>query len=218
MRHYKVDRSKIPQRDRRAEAESSREMGWFQMPVYEVVPISSIIPERVWKDIKLQKNLAAMQAGRPLAPITVAQKGRKFSITDGIHRYNASLEMGYTHIPIVKYVTVETPELYEAPDAEKPILKPRTFVKLKDPAKWQAVSPWAMVQSYIGPATWKGAKRHKYELIGFDQWSDGEADFLGDIMDEFFDPGRPPREEADALREYADMMRVARKVASIYLS
>lgn len=71
--------------------------------------MSDIEDVKIWSEGKLQSVLRDIEAGKPLKPIEVydPDRGTKLPIVDGIHRYNASKQMGYTHIPVLRRTTVE---------------------------------------------------------------------------------------------------------------
>ena len=187
--HYHYDRSDVRKkthRDRATELEQAKTMGFYQYNVFKLIPIDKIVPQRIWKEIKAEKVRANMDRGRPLKPINLAEQGSRYGIEDGIHRYNVSVERGFTHMPAYLTVTVDAPELYEQPDAEKPQLKPGAYVKLRKPIDGMT---WAVVDEVLGARMWKGVKRQVYGLIGGNA---NEAEFIGDIMDDKFDVEKPP--------------------------
>ena len=205
--HYKLDPRAVrnaTRRDPKREAEDSRNFGWYTYQKLSIVPLSRIEKTPVWHPGRIAKIREAIQKGIPLPPI-VADPDRSgtYRITDGIHRTNASREAGFTHIPVIETVTVETPDLYVAPEPEKPVLRPGAWVRLRDPRGEGASSPWAVVLEYVGPRDWMGARRHRYALLGYRR---GEPDLLGDFLDIRFDPSKAPpkaiREELEASPEW----------------
>lgn len=213
---YRVDQSavrKLTRRDPEAERESSQQHGFYQYHVYEVVPLSKIHPEKVWKEVKLQRVQEDIVKGRPLAPIEVVEKGSRYFIRDGIHRYNASVkDPSITHIPVVKQVTVQTPELLHSMQGTEK-LSPGTWVKINQPSKWGLSSPWAVVVEHLHQREDRGATRHRYSLAGFE---DGEAEMVGDFNDDAFEVvGKPSTDlrspMQDLFSDYGMSIRVARR-------
>jgi len=204
--HYKVDPSAVREgerRDRDAERETAERHGFYQYQRFVLVPVDQIAHQPVWNPGRIESILDAIDRGTPLPPIRADKDRGKYDITDGIHRYNASLQRGYTHIPVLETVTVDAPEMYVPPMLEKPVLRPGTYVKLTE-KPYRATSLWARVVEYLGPYRGRGdVTRHVYALDGIVR---GRVDFVGDWHDDKFDVGRPPRDVLQAFEAEDAMM------------
>ncbi len=199
--HYKLDRSAVrdgERRDRDAERETAERHGFYQYQRFVLVPIGQVAHQPVWHPGRIKSILDAIDRGKPLPPIRADKDRGKYAITDGIHRYNASLQRGFTHIPVLETVTVDAPEMYAPPMPEKPVLRPGTYVKLTE-KPYRATSLWARVVEHLGPYRGRGdVIRHVYALDGI---VDGHVDFVGDWHDDKFDVGRPPRDVQQAFED-----------------
>lgn len=187
MSCYKLDKGSAARetlRDKVEELSSAREYGFYIYHVLKLIPLTDIHPEAVWNDSRIESIREGIQAGVPLPAIHVSlNKDHKYHISDGIHRYNASKEAGFTHIPAIVSVYVDTPDLKVMPEPEKPRLPIGAWVVLRDPDR--GVEPWAMVEEQLPSRTWNGGKRHVYGLVGVRR---GKGDFIGDTWDDKFDP------------------------------
>ncbi len=191
-KHYRLNTSDARQRTRRdakREHEEAAEFGFYTYNVLAYIPLRDIIHAEVWRPERIERVTQAIKDDIPLPAIQVDKDGSKYTIGDGIHRYNGSLQAGMTHIPAIYSVLVEAPELYKPPEPEKPALSVGAWVELHDPKHWGADSPWARVDEVLGTRMHKGVKRHLYSLIGIVK---GEADFLGDCLDSEFEAHKPP--------------------------
>lgn len=215
-KHYRVNMSDVKRwtaRDPEGEREEAAEYGFYSYNVFEVVPIKDIVHNDVWRPERYDRITEGIRKGDALPPIRVDKKGTRYEIADGIHRYNASRDAGMTHIPVIYSVVVEAPELFRVPESEKPVLEVGAWVKLYDPAKFQADAPWAKVDEVLGSRMHKGVRRHRYGLVGIEN---GEANFLGDVEDTEFDVAkRPPAEVTEILGRW---MMACRRVASRFLA
>ena len=206
-KHYKLDRSdarRRTRRDKETEEEEARDWGFYSYRKLSIVPLSKIVAQKVWHPRRIAKIREALEKGIALPAITAdPDRSGRYQITDGIHRYNASVEAGFTHIPVIETVNVDVPHLKVAPPPEKPKLRVGDWVSLLDPKEQLASSPWARVVEVLRDRDWKGVRRHVYALVGFQH---GEPDYLGDIMDDQFDAAsRPPRSVADSLQAVYEM-------------
>lgn len=188
---YKLDRAdaqRWTQRDKESDARSAREYGFYGYHVLKVLPLRDIHSEAVWNTGRIESIREAIREGKALPAIQVSQhKDGKYHISDGIHRYNASLEAGFTHVPAIVSVMVDTPEMKEAPEPEKPKLQVGDWVILREPVRGE--SEWARVEEVLPSKTWQGVRRHFYGLVGVRH---GEGDFIGDHRDDQFDPAPSP--------------------------
>jgi hypothetical protein len=209
VKHYRVDMADVKRRTRRdrdSEREEAAEYGFYTYNVFEIVPIKDIVHTEVWRPERYERVTEAIAKNIPLPAIQVDKQGSKYSIADGIHRYNASRDAGMTHIPVVYGVVVEAPELFKPPEAEKPALTAGAWVKLHDPRKWGATSPWARVDEVLGTRMQKGVKRHLYGLVGI---VNDEPDFLGDILDSEIEAADPPAQAETIIKRWMTARRVA---------
>jgi len=104
--HYRYDRSKLRRlNDRDAQQKSKETFGGYEQFRIEIVPIRDInVP-------KVARSLEGLQDDKPRDPISLSRKGSgKWEISDGIHRTNVSIEMGYTHIPAFVAEWIRTPD------------------------------------------------------------------------------------------------------------
>lgn len=189
-KHYRIDQAHVrrtTQRDKASEIEQAKEFGFYTYTVMKIVPIKKIKVPPVWHQGRIKQIREALTKRTPLPPIELHDAGGRYEISDGIHRTNASIEEGFTHIPAYFSVAVERPDLYEQPEPEKPKLAPGTWVKFRDPKKNRERFPWALIVEYVGPRSWKGARRHVYGLVG---GNNSHADWIGDWSDDQFDPVR----------------------------
>lgn len=214
MRHYRVDMSDVRRRthrDAEREREEAEDMGFYTYNVFEIIPLSSIVHTDVWRLERYERVTEAIRKNIALPAIQVDKQGPRFTIGDGIHRYNASRDAGMTHIPAIYAVVVEAPELYKQPEQEKPALTAGAWVKLRDPRKLGATSPWARVDEVLGDRVVKGVKRHLYALVGI---VDEEPEFIGDILDSEFEAFDAPSAQAEGVLKRwmtASPRRVARR-------
>jgi hypothetical protein len=175
--------------------------------VFELVPIKQVIPKSVWKPARISKIREAIDKSIPLPPIDLSKKGGRYEITDGIHRFNASVESGFTHIPAILAVYVEAPELKEG---KKPELSPGSWVKFNQPQE-------GFRFGYILEVSWRGNMATTYSVLGV---SETGADWVGDIQDlDFESVKRVPR----SFKEQAEshwMLKtgsIAQRIAFRYL-
>jgi len=177
-RHYKVDRSAVAaatRRDPEREAETSKLQGFYTYNEYVLVPLRQIKPEKVWKPRRLEAIQRAMAQGKALPPIRLAKGGRGYVIEDGIHRYNASVEAGMTHIPALVSRLVETPHLKQ----DLSIFAPGQYVRFREP-----VEGWEI--GYLV----ERAGRDLYVVVAGDA---RDADWVGDLHASSFEAVvRPP--------------------------
>lgn len=66
------------------------------------VPINRVVLRPVWQEAKLPPIREAFANKTPLPPVRlVLLKNGQLDIEDGIHRVNAAIEAGHTHIPAI---------------------------------------------------------------------------------------------------------------------
>lgn len=188
-KHYRINRRRLKHlNDREKNLEMAREQGGYTKWHIEVVPISSIAVEKVWKPKRFENALEKMKDGVALDPINATKRGGKWHIEDGIHRTNASIEMGYTHIPVFVSEWVDTPELYEPPEPEKPELNVGDWVRMHK--RYEGRHSFGWVAEKLGPRPVRGVKRYFYELQFVDKT--GEDWTFGDFSDQDFEPAKAP--------------------------
>jgi len=189
-KHYRyTDRELKRYNDPEVNEQSMRENGGYSVYRIEIVPIRDIKVPKVWKPSRFEKSKARLEKGLPTDPIRAVKQGGKWVIEDGIHRTNASIALGYTHIPVLTSEWIETPEAYEAPPEEKPQLAVGDWVKLNEPSYNGKVYGW--VDEKLGPRRIQGIRRYWYSLILVGPDSNEDYDF-GDYGDIEFEPVRPP--------------------------
>ena len=99
--HYPVDTSKIQNilniyKDFNDQGDNSETME------YAIVPISDIERKPIWSPEKLNIVKQQLQNGKLLEPVMLVstpEKPGQLLINDGIHRVEASRQLGYTHVP-----------------------------------------------------------------------------------------------------------------------
>jgi hypothetical protein len=127
-KHWRVDKAKVSRwlkdhNDAEAQHESARLQGGYMLYRFELVPVSAIEVPSMWHPGRPEPLRERMRAGLPIDPIRLGDRvGGKYQIGDGIHRTNVAIEMGFTLIPAILEEWVETPELLEATEPEKPLL------------------------------------------------------------------------------------------------
>ena len=181
--HYKLDRSDASRRayrDAEEELESSKAHGFYSWKELRIVPLRDIEPQKVWKPSRIERIREGLEKGAALPAVSLArnESGRHpYSISDGIHRYNASVEAGFTHIPAMVTFSKETPELKEEPK----VFQEGTYVrfKKKQEGRWEV--------GYLA--------KHLFGTV-FDTVA-GDlkgADWLGDLSSNYFaEEVDPPR-------------------------
>lgn len=174
--HYKLDRSHArgrTERDKAREAEEVERYGFLTWRELLIVPIEKIEPRKVWNPPRIEKIREAIAKGRALPAISVyPNKGRySYTIDDGIHRYNASIEAGFTHIPVI----VNHVEEREPPKKkERRTYQEGEFVKFKVPqeGRWEIGYLYERVFGEV------------FVVIAGDR---KEAEWLGDFDTSYFD-------------------------------
>lgn len=139
--HYKLDRADAARRgyrDAERELEEAKAHGFVTWKELEIVPIKDIQPQKVWNPPRIERIREGLDRGAALPAISLARTdgGRyRYAITDGIHRYNASVDAGFTHIPAMVTYSKETPELLETPK----VFRAGTYVRFKKPfdGRWE---------------------------------------------------------------------------------
>lgn len=206
---YKYDRAdaqRRSQRDPERENASARAYGILTWKEFHLIPLSDIQPQKVWNLSRIEKIREGIRRGVALPAISLTQteRGRyKYEITDGIHRYNASIEAGYTHVPaIVEYVK-ETPELKEAPKT----FREGTYVRFWEPfdGRWEYAY---LAERVFGQVF--------VTLAGDEEGSDWLGDLSSDYFSHEVDP--PPRVKSQ-IQGHWYMQKTSRiKRADTYLS
>lgn len=171
-KHYRLDRADVrrwTQRDPEREEEDARDSGEYAYHQLVIVPIADVRPVSVWHGGRIERIREALRNGTPLPAIHATKaKDGKWDISDGIHRYNASVEAGFTHIPVIDTVVVKTPELRQEPEPERPVLPRGTWVVLRKTDHDE--SKWAMVDEYLNQRWWKGTHRHRWGPTHSGRW------------------------------------------------
>lgn len=188
LKHYKVDRRILETlNDPEGWQESSKYDGGYFKYTIKSIPISKVIVPKVWNHGRFDKAKALIEKGTPLDPVRLTERGGKFEIADGIHRTNASIALGYSHIPGLIATWIETPDLVEHEEPEKPTLPKGTWVRLRKPFDGRDVG-W--VNEYLGPRERRGVVRHYYG-VALMREGDTYPDHA-DFGDHELDPADPP--------------------------
>lgn len=202
QKHYRINKRRVKSlNDPEKNLEMMRQDGGYTKWHIEIVPIRDVVVEKVWKPKRLEDALEKMKKGVALDPINAVKKGGKWLIEDGIHRTNASIEMGYTHIPVFVGEWIDTPEAFVPPEPEKPELREGDWVRMHKPYDGHT---YGWVAERLGPRPMRGVKRFFYELNFIAE--DGEDWSFGDFGDQEFEPSKPPPwgEKAKAKYEAGD--------------
>jgi len=187
--NFKYDTSVARQRSRRdkkREQEQARQRGFYGYQEFDIVPLRDIKPEKVWDERKLNAVLRDIEQGKPLAPIELSPVGNRLEITDGIHRYNASKNLGFTHIPALISHYVEAPELKE--ELQPNTFKVGDFVEFTEPIE-------GFRHGYLLEALGGLPGHELFSVVGGNR---NKADWIGDIPRSKFDRTIRP---ASALKE-----------------
>lgn len=196
-KHYRVDDRKLKAWNRPSVwREQAAETGFYQKYDIRILPLRDVMVPKVWSAQKFDDAKRMIEEGRALDPIDVSKVGGKWKIGDGIHRSNASLALGLTHVPALVATDVPAPEWYEAPEPEKPRLRPGDWVAMRAPTFDGYEVGW--VDERLPSRRVKGVERHYYALTFVNQ--KGDRDF-GDHGDHEFDPLPNPPGWARRLRE-----------------
>jgi hypothetical protein len=187
-KHYKVNKRKLKAlNDPEVRKESMGHDGGYSVWRIEIVPIKDIRVPPVWNQGRYDGALKYLQSGQAIDPIRASKEGSKWEISDGIHRTNASRDLGWTHIPVLTSKWIETPEALIPEEAEKPRLDVGTWIKLREPYSGKL---YGWVSEQLGSSAWRGVKRWRYGLALVakgDDWPD-----QGDFSDNEFDTVRAP--------------------------
>lgn len=198
-RHYRVDKRELRRlNDKQARQDSKRTHGGYEQWAIEIVPIKDIAVPKVWKPNRFAKALQWLKEGKSLDPIRLSREGGgKWQIGDGIHRTNASMEMGYTHVPAYVAEWVRTPDEYVPEEVEKAQVPIGGWVQLRKAHDRRTV---AWVEDQLGQRDWRGVKRHRYGLALIRKGDDW-PDFV-DFTDNELDPlPRPPSWAVDIQKQ-----------------
>lgn len=188
QKHYKYDDRRLRQLNSPSGREEGMRLdGGYEVWHVEIVPLRDVHVPKVWKPERFEKAKALMEKGVPLDPIRATKVGGKWEINDGIHRTNASIALGYTHVPVMVPTWVATPEAKVEEPPEKPKLPLGTWVKLHEPIDGKQIG-WA--REYLRAGDFRGVRRHWYNIALVepgDTWPEAV-----DLMDTKFEPIRPP--------------------------
>jgi hypothetical protein len=191
---YRFNRAEWARKVRSLNSPRSREdqqklLGGYSVYHLALVPLTEIEIPSPWNQGRLANALRGIEEGKELPPVDLAKQegSSKWAIGDGIHRTNASLQKGFTHVPAITEEWVPTPEKQAPEEPEKPLLAPGTWVKLK---KRFEGSSYGWVVEHLGYTMENGVKRHRYNLA-LVKAGDEYPDHM-DARDTLFDVTRPP--------------------------
>lgn len=202
--HYKVDQSYVKTRTRRdseQEAEEAREYGYFSWKELEIVPLKDIVPEKVWKPSRLERIQQGIAQKKALPPVSLAKSERgsyRYEISDGIHRYNASLLAGYTHIPALVTKYKDVPHLKE----ELPTFEEGTYVKFRKKldGRWEI---GFLVENIFGTV---------FTVVAGDMKG---AEWIGDFSSDYFEKEvDPPKAIKDHIQGHWFMSKTSSEILS----
>ena len=79
-----------------------RDKQWWHT-AYEEVPVTQIQVPEVWEPSRYNRAVEGIKANRALPPIRLSEpeEGGYLQVRDGIHRLNAAIDAGHTHVPAV---------------------------------------------------------------------------------------------------------------------
>ena len=187
-KHYRFDKRRLKGlNDPASNEDQMRTLGGYSKWHIEIVPIKDIRVPKVWRPDRFEKAKALMEKGVALDPIDASKEGGKWEISDGIHRTNASLALGYTHVPVLVSEWIETPDKLVPEPPEKARLALGDWVEMNKPYDGRS---YGWVDEVLGPRTYRGVKRYWYNIALVrkgDDWPH-QADF----SDTEFEPARAP--------------------------
>jgi len=205
--HYKLDRSDASRRayrDAERELEEAKAYGFITWKELHIVPLREIEPQKVWNPPRIERIREGIERGVALPAVSLARNegGRyKYSISDGIHRYNASVEAGFTHIPAMITFSKETPELLEEPK----VFQEGTYVRFKRPIDGFEVG--YLVENIFG------------DVFVTVAGNATDAEWIGDIPASSFEEEiDPPRQIKEKIQGHWFMQKTSSRIASTYLS
>jgi len=180
--HY--DHTTIPVRDTNNESQYAYEYGCIEYSELSYIPLSKINIPKIWCQGKYDNVLNGIINKATIPPIMLdnPDENGKYTIIDGIHRSNASMDYGFTHIPCVISYCIETPELYRPPP-ELPLFKSGTWVLIRCSSNYykehKADSDWAIILEHYRTINSNKRKRHQYTCA---KWCNGRVS-LSDQFD-----------------------------------
>lgn len=101
--------------------DSNRHFGGHHVTHFRWAPLDEIAPQAVWKDVKLARVLADIDAGKPLRALDVVfgedvvGPPKKLVLTDGIHRLAAARMRGLTHVPVLVRIWIPVKRRTKSP-------------------------------------------------------------------------------------------------------
>jgi hypothetical protein len=99
---YKLDRKMI-HNDFAEQYVNFLEDGYWFKDDFEIVPINEIKDENVWNQQRYETIMQSLEHNMALPPVKLYydEELKEYRLSDGIHRYNVSKKMGFTHIPAI---------------------------------------------------------------------------------------------------------------------
>ncbi len=196
-KHYRLDRALITRtlrnlNDPESRLESKQVHGGYSDYSLAILPLRDVVVPPVWHPRREDAIRKAIQTGKALPPIRASREGAgKWEISDDIHRSNVSKQMGFTHIPAIVSVWVETPD-EEIPEAlEKPQLQIGDWVRLHKPEQSSGKKfEFGYIDELLGFRIYRGVRRYRYGVALVTSESDWPDVY--DLSDTDFEPVRPP--------------------------
>jgi hypothetical protein len=183
--HYVYDeRDLVRYNDPEGRADVMAFHGGYRQYRIEIVPISAIEVPEVWSEDKFVRAFDRLRSRQPTDPIHADESDQGvWDIADGIHRTNASIALGYTHVPVLTSTFVETPDALVPEEPEHPKLSVGDWVRLAEPS---GGAEYGWVSEYLYTKTRRGVKRRCYGLALVTKGSDWPT--TADFCDHEFEP------------------------------
>jgi len=122
------------------------EFGVWSEDFARVVPLAKIDIPEPWSEVKLRENVELMARTGKTRPVRLSMgPSGRYSISDGIHRCNAAIQLQYDAVPAI--VTVERRTPPPAPDDKKELERLRA-----ERAGWDLFQ--RIKREYNGPIDW----------------------------------------------------------------
>jgi hypothetical protein len=100
--HYAIDKKHWQEHVKQRNAAEDKSADTYVKWSLKTVPLSKIQIPEAWSEAKLDQVMQAIRSGKKLPPIR-AELGDAglYVVDDGIHRVNASIKMGFSHVPVL---------------------------------------------------------------------------------------------------------------------
>ena len=182
------DRDLLRYNDPEVWEEAKKFYGGYDEYRIEIVPISDVDVQDVWNPRRFEDAFDRLRQHLPTDPIHASlQENGKWDISDGIHRTNASIALGYSHVPVLTYDFVATPEALIEEIPELPRLSVGEWVKLSEPF---GGAEYGWVSERLAATVRRGTRRWCYGIALVMKGSTWPR--LADFCDHEFEVVMPP--------------------------